>query len=91
MVCSVSSSILPLGAVSALTSTWLRPLHQVERPELMRVASQLLVRADLSDVAIDQHYNHVGLADRIVAMRGEQDDLLFGKGMPRRARRVREQ
>ena len=41
---------------------------------------QFFVRADLRDAPINEHHDRVGLADRIVAVRGEQDDLLFGKG-----------
>src|SRR5690348_2694089 len=55
-------------------------LRQEERPELARMAGQFLVRANLSDTSVHQHHNGVGFADRIVAVRGEQDDLLLSKG-----------
>src|SRR5436853_7378887 len=51
-------------------------LRQEERPEVPRVALQFLVRADFSDPAVDQDHDHVGLANRVVAMRREDDDLL---------------
>src|SRR5712692_3660789 len=58
----------------------MRSLRQEERPELPRMTGQFLVRADLRDTPIYQHDDGVGLADGIVAVRGKQDDLLFGKG-----------
>ena len=57
----------------------MRTLRQEERPELPRVAGQFLVRADFRDAPIHEDYDGISLADRIVAVRGEQDDLLFGK------------
>jgi hypothetical protein len=58
----------------------MRSLRQEKRPELPRVAGQLLVCADLRDAPIEGDHDRVGLADRIVAMGGEQDHLLFGEG-----------
>ena len=40
---------------------------------------QFLVRSHLDNTTIDQNHDSIGLADRIVAMGGEQDDLLLGK------------
>src|SRR5215472_10904949 len=58
----------------------MRSLRQEERPELTRVVGQFLVCANLCDTPIEEHHDQVGLADRIVAVRGEQDDLLLGEG-----------
>ena len=58
----------------------MRTLRQEERPKLPRMAGQFLVRADFRDAPIYEDHDGVGLANRIVAVRGEQDDLLFGKG-----------
>jgi hypothetical protein len=58
----------------------MRALRQEERTELPRVAGQFLVRANLRDAPIEEDHDRVGLADRIVAMGGEQDHLLTGYG-----------
>src|SRR5713101_63311 len=44
------------------------------------MTGQFLMCSDLRDTPIHQDHNRIGLADRIVAMCGEQDDLLTGYG-----------
>ncbi len=52
------------------------PLPEIQRPEGARSALQFIVRADLGNLPVHQDHDGIGLSDGVVAMRGEEDDLL---------------
>src|SRR5215469_16731192 len=53
-----------------------RALPEIQRPERAGLLLQLVMRANLGYLPIHEDHNGVGLADGVVAMGGEQDDLL---------------
>jgi len=55
-------------------------LRKKERPVLAGVLLKFLVRTNLSNVTIDQHHNRTRSTNRVVAVCGEDDDLLVSKG-----------